>query len=174
MSRVTDSFSAIPTTTKFLLGFNIAIHVLIFVTSASLNSFAIGGHLVIDDGEYYRIVSSAFVHAGIMHIGMNMMSLFQMGPSIETQFGSLMFLLITIWSVFIAGTVYVSMAYLLAIVTGDIHSMYSNGVGFSGILFTYAIIESYHSTVESRSIFGMFSVPAKFYPFILLILLQVS
>ncbi len=49
----------------------------------SLNS--ISAHMVIANGEYYRIVSAAFVHAGIMHIGMNMMSLYQLGYSLEQQ-----------------------------------------------------------------------------------------
>lgn len=48
------------------------------------------------------------------------------------------------------------------------------GVGFSGVLFSYAIIESFHTLESSRSVFGLFSVPARIYPFILLVILQVS
>lgn len=52
--------------------------------------------------------------------------------------------------------------------------MYQMGVGFSGILFTHAVIESFHCIETSRSVFGLFNVPAKIYPFILLVILQVD
>jgi hypothetical protein len=42
------------------------------------------------------------------------------------------------------------------------------------VLFTYALIEAFHSAESSRSVFGLFSVPTKAYPFILLVLIQVS
>lgn len=57
--------------------------------------------------------------------------------------------------------------------SGEMYFMFSSGVGFSGVLFTYAVIEAFHTTETTRSVFGLFSVPAKVYPFILLILLQI-
>lgn len=51
--------------------------------------------------------------------------------------------------------------------------MYANSIGYSGVLFAYAGIEAFHSAQPSRSVFGIFSVPTKAYPFILLIVLQV-
>ena len=43
------------------------------------------------DGEWYRIVTSAFTHSGLMHIGFNMWILWQMGQMVEGRFGSLTF-----------------------------------------------------------------------------------
>lgn len=37
-------------------------------------------------------------------------------------------------------------------------------VGYSGVLFSYAVIESYSVNVQSRSLFGLFNVPAVVYP----------
>ena len=54
------------------------------------------------------------------------------------------------------------------------NAMNNNAVGYSGVLFCYALIESFHSVELSRSVFGMFSVPTKSYPIILLVILQVS
>jgi hypothetical protein len=51
--------------------------------------------------------------------------------------------------------------------------LFTSAVGYSGVLFAYALVESFHSPETSRSVFGMFSVPTKAYPFILLVLLQV-
>lgn len=106
-NRVATYLANIPAITKVLLGINISIHALIFILSGNLNHFAINANLVVVDGEYYRIVSAAFVHSGIMHIGMNMMSLLQLGHSLELQFGSLQFLFLTLWTVLVAGGIYV-------------------------------------------------------------------
>ncbi len=55
----------------------------------------------------------------------------------------------------------------------DAGLMHNSAVGYSGVLFCYALIESFHSVELSRSVFGMFSVPTKSYPIILLVILQV-
>lgn len=47
-------------------------------------------------------------------------------------------------------------------------------MGYSGVLFSYALVEAFHSAETSRSVFGLFSVPTKAYPFILLVLIQAS
>lgn len=49
-----------------------------------------------------------------------------------------------------------------------------SAVGYSGVLFCYATIEAFHSEEQSRSVFGLFTVPTKLYPFILLVIIQVS
>lgn len=56
----------------------------------------------------------------------------------------------------------------------DSNQLKSSGVGFSGVLFCYAIIEANHTVEVTRSFYGMFNVPAKLMPFLLLIVLQVS
>ncbi|XP_038981970.1 rhomboid-like protein 15 isoform X2 [Phoenix dactylifera] len=45
-------------------------------------------------------------------------------------------------------------------------------IGFSGIIFSMIVIETNLSGVQSRSVFGLFSVPAKWYAWILLVLFQ--
>ena len=49
----------------------------------------------------------------------------------------------------------------------------SSAVGYSGVLFTYAVVEAHHTTETTRSLFGIVNVPAKLMPFVLLVLLQV-
>lgn len=43
------------------------------------------------DGQVYRIVTSAFLHAGIFHLGVNMFVLFILGRLVEPAIGSLRF-----------------------------------------------------------------------------------
>ena len=59
-----------------------------------------GGRLITDggiyaapvaDGEYYRIVTYAFLHAGLLHIGFNMFALFVIGSLLEPVIGTVRF-----------------------------------------------------------------------------------
>jgi membrane associated rhomboid family serine protease len=40
------------------------------------------------DGEWYRFLAPMFLHANLLHIGVNMYSLYQLGPAAEIHFGS--------------------------------------------------------------------------------------
>lgn len=44
--------------------------------------------------EYYRLISSGFLHYGIFHIGMNMLLLFQLGQLLEPAIGRVRFTLL--------------------------------------------------------------------------------
>ena len=45
----------------------------------------------LDNGEWYRLVSSGFVHFGILHVALNMYLLYQLGRLLEPTLGSLTF-----------------------------------------------------------------------------------
>ena len=45
-------------------------------------------------GQWWRLVTAMFLHAGLLHIGMNMWCLFDLGPAVESLFGSAKFLVI--------------------------------------------------------------------------------
>jgi len=44
------------------------------------------------DGEYYRIFTSMFLHYGVIHLGLNMWVLWQLGRPLEAMFGRVRFL----------------------------------------------------------------------------------
>jgi len=48
----------------------------------------IGG---VADGQYYRLLTSMFLHFGVVHLGLNMWVLWLVGPSIERALGRLRF-----------------------------------------------------------------------------------
>jgi membrane associated rhomboid family serine protease len=50
----------------------------------SPTTFAVIG---VAQGEYYRLITSAFLHAGLMHILFNMFALAQIGPILEQALG---------------------------------------------------------------------------------------
>jgi membrane associated rhomboid family serine protease len=49
---------------------------------------------VLQNGQWWRIVTGAFLHAGLLHIGVNMMSLWFLGRFIELALGSWRMLLV--------------------------------------------------------------------------------
>jgi len=52
------------------------------------------GPLTVGAHQWWRLLTSCFLHFGIIHIGFNMYVLFQIGPFIEMAFGRVRYLLI--------------------------------------------------------------------------------
>ncbi len=162
----------LPAITKAVIILNVVIHIAIFLTTFNIGNVSISGQQVLLQGEYYRIVTSAFTHVSVLHIAMNMSSMLQLGSSLEMQFGSIPFLFLTMWAVLIIGLFYVGISFLLWKITNHFSFMQTSGVGYSGVLFMYAILEAFHTRVENQSFFGMCTVPARMYPFILMLVIQ--
>jgi rhomboid protease GluP len=75
-------------------------------------------------GEYYRILTVALIHGGIMHLGFNMYAMLVLGNPLEYAFGKVRFLSI----------------FFISLVTGSLASLALNpvnqpSVGASGALF---------------------------------------
>lgn len=45
-------------------------------------------------GEWWRLVTAIFLHAGLLHIGMNLWCLFDLGPTVESLFSTTKFLVL--------------------------------------------------------------------------------
>lgn len=109
-SRASEYLSKIPFITCSLILLNCTVHVVTLFSVMGINQFAISADQVLR-GEYYRIITSAFIHGGILHIFMNMSSLLALGTDLEKKFGSLKFAFFTIWSILICGTLYVFLSW---------------------------------------------------------------
>ena len=82
--------------TKALIALNVAIHVWSLVRASGVSlgvrnnplapSWALWGPAV-RDGDWYRIVSSGFIHYGLLHLGFNMFALYQLGLTLEGGIG---------------------------------------------------------------------------------------
>jgi membrane associated rhomboid family serine protease len=89
--------------TYALIAFNVAVY-LWTVTANQKNGFGQSGHgdrvLALDKPdlqfrhEYYRLISSGFLHFGLFHVGMNMLLLFQVGQLLEPALGRVRFSLL--------------------------------------------------------------------------------
>lgn len=90
---------------------------------------------VIQDHEWWRIVSSAFLHGNIIHIGVNMLSLYWLGRFIELALGSARMLLVYIISMIAAGIAVVYFAPPDALTVGASGAIF----GLFGALFAIGL-----------------------------------
>ena len=76
-----------PVLTTVLVAFNVAIWFASTVQGVNFFAdYALWGPLVAD-GEWYRIVTSGFLHDGVFHLGFNCFALWIMGKSLEQFLG---------------------------------------------------------------------------------------
>ena len=87
--------------TRALVGMNIAVFLWTvsggsgFGTGINRRQIDIGlSKVFLQDGEMWRVVSSGFLHFGLLHLGMNMLLLWQLGGLLEPALGRTRFLML--------------------------------------------------------------------------------
>ncbi|WP_010530992.1 rhomboid family intramembrane serine protease [Lentibacillus jeotgali] len=89
-----------PFLTYFLLTVNIFMFLLLELNGNSTSTETLiefgakYNPAIIEDGEWWRIVASMFLHIGILHLLMNMLAVYYLGTVVERIYGSLRFLII--------------------------------------------------------------------------------
>lgn len=116
-----------PIFTYLLIGINIALFLLLEMAGGStdiptLIAFGAKFNPLIILGEWWRIITSMFLHIGLVHLFMNMLALYYLGTVVERIYGSMRFFII----------------YFLAGIGGGLTSFAFNdsvAAGASGALF---------------------------------------
>ncbi|HEX6229498.1 MAG TPA: rhomboid family intramembrane serine protease [Solirubrobacterales bacterium] len=102
------AFSAAAPATFALITFNIAAYLVEIAAGSGgfsgtngtiINDFALQGASVAD-GEWYRLITGGFLHAGLIHIGFNMFALFILGRLLEPAIGTPRFVALYFASLF--------------------------------------------------------------------------
>ena len=75
---------------KVLIGINVVAYVLQQTVSGFTFRFENIGFYVAD-GDYYRLLTAAFLHGSILHIALNMYALYLFGPPVEAAIGRVRF-----------------------------------------------------------------------------------
>ena len=132
-----------PVLTYALIVINVGIFALRYFVPDLSNALLVGGYTdtqaVLRDGEYYRLLTSMFLHLNEAHMLFNGIALYYIGSNLERLFGSVRFGLI----------------YLLGGLAGSILPLFvsEGGLGASGAVFAIwgaEIIFLY----QNRQIFG--------------------
>jgi membrane associated rhomboid family serine protease len=111
--------------TKILVAINVVFFGLQILTDDRItNRFAMQGGAVAVDGEWWRLMSAAFLHTGIMHLALNMLALWFVGATVEPRLGRWRYL-----------TVYLLSALGGSVLSYAVDSPYSASVGASGAVF---------------------------------------
>ncbi|MFJ2023594.1 rhomboid family intramembrane serine protease [Streptomyces sp. NPDC087897] len=107
--------------TKVLLGINLAVFLLVTVRPALVNDLALvglawdrqpppGAFVGVAEGQWYRLVTSMFLHREVVHIAFNMLGLWWLGGQVEAALGRSRYLALYLLSG-LAGS---ALTYLLA------------------------------------------------------------
>jgi len=131
--KQTDSYLRSAPVTSALIAINIIIFVAMVASSRSID-FSIetlvkwGGSagILVRQGEWWRLFTSMFLHANPIHIGFNMLCLFQLGFLAERAFGKIPYLL-----------AYIATGICASLTSNFIHPK-TLGVGASGAIFGIA------------------------------------
>lgn len=113
-----------PIVTYLLIALNVILYVISVLTNSYdtiINNFCVYGPLI-KAGQYYRIITGAFLHGGILHLAFNCYALYVIGSQLESYLGKVRYLII----------------YLFSAVTASLFSMIFNSnpsIGASGAIF---------------------------------------
>lgn len=88
-----------PFITYLLIAINVLMFIFLEIKGGSTDTnllikYGAKYNLAILDGEWWRIVSSMFIHIGVLHLFMNMLALYYLGTAVEQIFGSKRFFFI--------------------------------------------------------------------------------
>ena len=136
--------------TMTLIGINVGIYLLQLAGGSSINANSgwifLHGALygpAVADGDWYRLITAAFLHYGPIHLGMNMLALWWIGRPLEDYLGPVRYLLVYLVSG-LAGSAGALIVNPTAVTVG------ASGAIF-GILGAAIVLERQHTYVLGGS-----------------------
>lgn len=100
---------------------------------------------IVTDGEWWRIITSAFAHFDLLHLGFNTMSLYQLG-SLEEVYGSVRYAYLSFALVIITGFICLGISYLMITRMGREDMRFQQSVGFSCVIFAWIMAAAVRMT----------------------------
>ena len=136
----------------FLIIVNVLIAVIVMTKDRSLvGRMAFIPSRIKNQGEYYRVITGGFVHAGGAHLALNMITLYFFGPGLEYRLGSVAFLIVYFGAELAAhGLTYYRHH------TDDAYSAVGASGSISGVLFGYCLFYPFQTLL----LFGIVPIPA--------------
>ncbi len=122
-----------------LITINLAIYIMTLIPKLGDEIFYFGVSVngLIVQGEWWRIVTSMFLHGGLMHILFNMFSLFLFGPELEKMAGKRRFLVLYFLSGIGGGLATLATQNALYASVGASGALFGIFGAFGALLFRY-------------------------------------
>jgi len=130
--------------------------------------------ILMDPSELWRVVTAGFFHVGILHLALNMISMQSLGQHLENVLGSFLLGYIVLLFNACVGGLHFIISVILSRYLDSAEYEHQCSVGFSGVLFALLTVRcsSLSDSQSQSSVFGLTSVPTRFYPWVLLLALQ--
>lgn len=127
-----DYFNRTKTITTYIIGINVLIFIIEFFFGGSTANNIITTTFTmytpgVMQGEIWRLFTSMFLHFGVIHLGMNMIALYNIGYFLENYVGSKKFL----W-IYLGGGI---CGNLFVLLVDSLTNSYAVGAGASGAIF---------------------------------------
>ena len=122
---------------------------------------------------------STYTHLAFFHLFWNMSVLVYYGGIYERKWGSMKFLLNVALFGLLCNLLHILVASMITVIPMPLwiksNLVYTCSLGFSGVLFFLISIDCFDpkvSSTEGQQVFGLMPVPKKYYPWIMLALMQ--
>lgn len=124
----------------------------IYGMDTSILKFALNGALVINYHEYWRIFTSAFIHADFLHVLMNAYFIFYVGNGIENMLGKGRYVALVIFSILTSSGLVIALDMMQ--MSGS-YTLGASGFGYGlvGLLTGFAIM--YPNRYYRRYVLGL-------------------
>lgn len=141
----------------------------------SVSTWCMQPMTIMEEGprQLYRMFTAQWLHGGILHLAMNMMATAPLLGIFEATHGTVK----TFWFVIFIGWCCSAVQLIVALVCAIVQfggPMLECGVGLSTVLFSLSMLRGLEAPEgATQSVFGMFTVSAKWYPLVMAALIQV-
>lgn len=133
-------FADTPVTILLLLANVLVSAYALFIDESLIDRLAFKPKQILKNGEYQRLITAGFVHAGIAHLAFNMLTLFFFGPELERILGPGKFLLLYFGAELAAH----GLSLVLHRETASYAAVGASGA-VSGVVFGYCLFYPFHS-----------------------------
>ncbi len=83
-----------------IIGITVALYIAQTATQGMVTNLGVLYGPAVQEGHWWRLLASGFLHGSLLHIAFNMYLLYMLGPQLEQRFGSLLFTLMYLASLF--------------------------------------------------------------------------
>ena len=138
--------------------------------AARVRDSALSFKAVVTDGEVDRILFAQLSHESVVHLALNMSTLWSL-HDLERALGSLEYMKLSLVLLFLSAAIILCTAHVMFTRTGDHAHLTSSAIGYSCVLFGLTSFQSLSNASATVSIFGL-KMPALFGPFASLVMIS--